>query len=90
MRLTIKRVADMVGMAPCTLRYYEGCELLKPPRRTSGNYRVYEVEDVARLLCIRRLTHLGFGLHQVGLILSDPASEEDVARVEERMKNGDR
>lgn len=83
MRLTIKRVADMVGMTPRTLRYYEECGLLKPPRRTSGNYRVYEAEDVARLLRIRRLTHLGFGLHQVGIILSDPASEESAAALKE-------
>lgn len=83
MRLTIKRVADMVGMTPRTLRYYEGCGLLKPPRRTSGNYRVYEAEDVARLLRIRRLTHLGFGLHQVGIILSDPASEESATALKE-------
>lgn len=79
MNLTIKRVADLVGLTPRTLRYYESVGLLPAPERTSGNYRVYSAADLVDLVRIKRLTAMGFSLNQVFEIIDDPASEASVA-----------
>lgn len=78
MDFTIKRVADLVGLTPRTLRYYESLGLLPEPARTNGHYRVYSVEDIVDLLRIKRMTTLGFALHQIIDVLKDPAGEASI------------
>jgi Cu(I)-responsive transcriptional regulator len=52
-----------------TVRYYEKIGLLPLPERTSGNYRSYGNEHLARLSFIRRARDLGFTLGQVRELL---------------------
>lgn len=53
-----------------TVRYYENIGLLPPPARTSGNYRSYGNEHLARLSFIRRARDLGFTLEAVRELLT--------------------
>src|SRR5256886_11992301 len=46
---TIEQVAARTGLTKRPLRYYEEVGLLPPNRRTQGNYRRYNEEDIQRL-----------------------------------------
>jgi DNA-binding transcriptional MerR regulator len=52
-----------------TVRYYERIGLLPEPQRTSGNYRSYSGDHLARLSFIRRARDLGFTLDRVRTLL---------------------
>ncbi len=53
-----------------TVRYYEKIGLLPQPARTSGNYRAYGSDHLARLSFIRRARSLGFTLEAVRELLT--------------------
>lgn len=53
-----------------TIRYYEKIGLLPPPARTSGNYRTYGADHLARLSFVRRARDLGFSLEDVRELLA--------------------
>jgi Cu(I)-responsive transcriptional regulator len=57
-----------------TIRLYEKIGLLPKPSRTSGNYRDYGSDHLARLSFVRRARGLGFRLDQVRELL--PLSDD--------------
>ena len=62
-------VAQMVGVHPQTLRFYEKKGLLRPSR-TEGRTRMYSAEDVEDLARLLRLTRdLGVNLAGVEIII---------------------
>lgn len=63
--ITIGRLASATGIKVETVRYYEKAGLVAPPSRTTGNYRSYREEDIARLRFIRRTRDLGFSLVEI-------------------------
>lgn len=65
----IGELAEATGTKVETIRYYERIGLLEEPERTSGNYRVYSLDHLARLSFIRRARDLGFTLDQVRALL---------------------
>ncbi len=68
-RYMIGVVAQMLGIHPQTLRFYER-EGLIGPNRTKGNTRLYSDEDIERMRLILRLTRdLGVNLAGVEVIL---------------------
>ncbi|MDE2155743.1 MAG: MerR family transcriptional regulator [Xanthomonadaceae bacterium] len=68
--LTIGTVAQRVGAAIDTIRYYEREGLLPElPRRASG-YRSYDDASVAQLRFIRRAKNPGFTLEEIRELLS--------------------
>lgn len=69
MGMSIGQLGKATGTAIETVRYYEKIGLLPPPARTSGNYRSYGLDEVARLSFIRRARSLGFGIAQVRSLL---------------------
>ena len=62
--MTVTRLARACNLSRSTVLYYETVGLLKPPARSSGNYRVYSEKDLDRLrrICIYR---------EAGLTLED-------------------
>lgn len=54
--MTVTRLARACHLSRSTILYYESVGLLKRPRRSSGNYRVYTPDDLARLrqVCLYR------------------------------------
>jgi len=72
----IGQLAKATDTKVVTIRYYEKIGLLAPPRRTAGNYRVYEPGHLDRLRFIRRCRDLGFTLDQIRDLLR-LSSDED-------------
>ncbi len=52
-----------------TIRYYEKAGLLPKPPRSDGGHRLYEPEQVKRLVFIRRSRELGFSLEEIRTLL---------------------
>jgi MerR family transcriptional regulator/heat shock protein HspR len=78
----ISVAAELAGMHPQTLRIYETRGLITP-KRSSGNTRLYSLEDVERLRRIQELTsEMGMNLAGVERVFE---LERDLERVTERM-----
>lgn len=52
-----------------TIRYYEQIGILPIAKRTSGNYRSYDENQLNRLRFVRRSRELGFTLNEVRQLL---------------------
>ena len=58
------------GVKVPTIRYYEDIGLLAAPARTHSNRRHYGVDDLRRLVFIRRARQLGFGIDAIRALLT--------------------
>jgi len=65
----IGRVADAVGLSLRTIRHYEEMGLVTPSGRTAGGFRLYDAQDVDRLLLIKRMKPLGYTLEEMAALL---------------------
>ncbi|MGQ0432246.1 MAG: MerR family transcriptional regulator [Microthrixaceae bacterium] len=63
--MKISELADQVGVATSTVRYYERIGLLTLPDRTPSGYRDYDDDAVARLLFITRARKMGLSCDQI-------------------------
>lgn len=71
----IQEVAEQTGLTPRAIRYYEEIGLLEPAARSDGSYRLYDVEDLARLRFIKGLREdAGFSLAEIRQLLEDEAA----------------
>lgn len=73
MEYQIKELADLSGVSPRTLRYYDEIGLLRPERNAENDYRVYKEEQVNRLQQILFYRQLGLGLEEIRRIIDDPS-----------------
>ncbi len=75
MPLTVTHLARACGLSRTTVLYYESLGLLRPARRTSGNYRAYGDRELERLrhICLYRSS--GLRLSDIRSILNEPRSE---------------
>ncbi|MCA0342068.1 MAG: Cd(II)/Pb(II)-responsive transcriptional regulator [Proteobacteria bacterium] len=67
--MKIGELAKRAGCKVETVRFYEREGLLPQPERSSGNFRVYTAEDVARLVFIRNCRSLGMALPEIRVLL---------------------
>jgi DNA-binding transcriptional MerR regulator len=75
--LRINEVAAEAGLTTRAIRYYEELGLLEPAARSGGDYRLYDLSDLDRLLFIRSLRDdAGFSLAQIRQLLEDEAARE--------------
>lgn len=63
--MRISELADHVGVATSTVRYYERIGLLIEPARTPSGYREYADDAAARLLFISRARRMGLSCEQI-------------------------
>ena len=75
MPLTVTQLARACGLSRSTVLYYESMGLLRPARRSTGNYRVYGERELERLrqVCIYR--GAGVKLGDIRSILDAPRSD---------------
>ena len=75
MSLTVTSLARSCNLARSTVLYYESIGLLKRPRRSAGNYRVYSEKDLERLRQICTYRDAGLTLADIRSILDAPGSD---------------
>lgn len=66
----IGELAARSGLTPDALRYYERLGLLAPPQRTSGGFRVYPAETLARLRFIKQAQMVGLTLNEIAALVT--------------------
>lgn len=66
---TIGVLSRKTGCHIETIRYYERIGLLSKPPRTEGGHRLYDKEQLKRLVFIRRSRKLGFSLEEIRTLL---------------------
>ena len=62
------KIGELAKLTDCpveTIRYYEKENLLPPPARTDGNYRVYTQAHTERLTFIRNCRSLDMTLEEI-------------------------
>jgi DNA-binding transcriptional MerR regulator len=75
MALTITKLARECGLSRTTVLYYESLGLLRPARRSAGNYRMYSDADLARLREVCAYRSSGLRLGDILSILDRPPGE---------------
>jgi len=65
MSWSTREIADLAGTSLRSVRHYHQVGLLPEPERLSNGYKQYGVTHLIRLLRIKRLVDLGFGLGQI-------------------------
>lgn len=63
--MKIGELAAVTGCSIETIRYYERSGLLAAPRRSAGNYRVYNADHQERLAFIRHCRLLDISLEEI-------------------------
>ncbi|GAB3247895.1 MerR family transcriptional regulator [Alteromonas gracilis] len=88
----IGEVADRTGLSLRTIRYYEEVGLITPTDRTTGGFRLYSEDDIARLRLIMRMKPLDFSLEEMRDVLGildgfaqtdTPTDPADVRRLDD-------
>ncbi len=75
--LRIQEVCADVGLTPRSVRYYEELGLLRPAKRSEGDYRLYDEADVERLRFIKGLRDdAGFSLAEIAQLLEDEEARQ--------------
>ncbi|MBD8870387.1 MerR family transcriptional regulator [Nocardioides donggukensis] len=79
---TVKRAAELTGIAPDTLRMWERRYAVVTPTRSDGGYRLYDDAALRRLSAMQALVGSGISARQAaGLVLSDEAAGVDAEPV---------
>lgn len=68
----VGELAKQTGLTVRALHHYDEIGLLSPSRRSASGYRLYDGDDVARLLQILALRQLGFSLDEIRDCLAKP------------------
>jgi MerR family transcriptional regulator, copper efflux regulator len=76
-RLLIGDLAELAGVAPSALRYYESAGLLPAETRTESGYRVYGSQAALRLGFIQRAKKLGFKLPEIKRLIDAPCATRE-------------
>ena len=67
--MRIGELAQMAGVSPDTIRYYERLGLMPAPHRTANGYRQYPAMAGNRIRVIRNAVQLGFPLDEIARVL---------------------
>lgn len=77
MEMTVKEIAQLVGISVRTLHHYDEINLLNPSNVSSSGYRLYSDENVDRLQQILFFKELDFPLKKIKEILDDPSFDKE-------------
>ncbi|MFF8384665.1 helix-turn-helix domain-containing protein [Streptomyces kanasensis] len=77
--LTIGELARRTGLPVRTIRFWSDNGVVEPTDRSTGGYRLYDPDAVARLDLVRTLRELGLDLDTVRRVLARQVTVHDVA-----------
>lgn len=63
-KITIGKLAEMAGVGVETVRFYQRKELIREPKAV-GAFRVYNQDDVEKIIFIKKAKELGFSLAEI-------------------------
>jgi DNA-binding transcriptional MerR regulator len=69
---SIKEIADLAGITPRTLRYYDQLGILEPAKIGDNGYRYYDRSSLLRLQQVLFLKELDIPLKEIQLVLNQP------------------
>lgn len=69
MEQLIGKTAEVLGLSPDTLRYYEKIGLVPRVGKNRSGRRTYSEKDMARLKFVQRAQSIGFSLAEIGQLL---------------------
>lgn len=78
------KISDFVKLTGSTMKtvlYYHKIGILQEPIRSSGGYRMYGAEELARMRMINHLKNLGLNLKQIKGILKDTKNQTNLSEV---------
>ncbi len=81
---TVGEVSTLARVSVRTLHHYDEIGLLSPSHRSDSGYRLYDIEDLARLQQILFYRELGFPLAEIRQLMLDPAFDRRSALVAQR------
>lgn len=84
-QLRIGEVAQLLGVTPKAIRYYQRIGLIGAPDRSPAGYRLYTAADLVILLRVRRLQALGLSLAQIKRVLGEPGNERTLRQALEQL-----
>lgn len=84
MTYSIQQLAQLAGVSPRTLRYYDQIGLLPASRNPTNGYRTYSPAAVDQLQLIRYFQMFGFSLVQIQTLLQQSAAQQTAALAEQR------
>ncbi|MEG0934640.1 MAG: MerR family transcriptional regulator [Clostridia bacterium] len=81
---TIKRISDLVGIGPQTIRYYEEKGVLNPERNDQSGYRYYTVWDYGMLIHVRKYLKYGCSVSEAAELLNTGSVESTIEMAERK------
>jgi DNA-binding transcriptional MerR regulator/methylmalonyl-CoA mutase cobalamin-binding subunit len=78
---TVKRAAELTGVAPDTLRAWERRYGVVEPQRSEGGYRLYDDQALRRLAAMKALVDAGWSTAQAARRVLDDVASDDGATV---------
>jgi DNA-binding transcriptional MerR regulator len=86
---SISELASEFEISPRSIRFYEEKGLISP-RRTSGNQRIYDKRDRARLKLIIRGKRFGYSLEEIAeMIGMTDTNIDEITQIERSLKYGE-
>lgn len=73
---TVRELAQLTGLTPRALRYYDAIGLLRPARDAGNDYRLYGPQEVDRLEQILLYRAMGVPLERIRHILDTPGMDQ--------------
>ncbi|MEQ9191134.1 MAG: helix-turn-helix domain-containing protein [Alphaproteobacteria bacterium] len=74
--MSIGELADQAHCLPETVRYYEKVGLLEPVQRMPSGHRRFDIDNLKRLVFLRRCRELGFSTQRMRELLTFVDQEE--------------
>jgi len=87
MRYKIGDVSGILGISPDLIRYYEEKGVVSPAKDPFNSYRYYDTWDINYLIDCLWYKNFGFGIEQIGDMISECSYETLLERLED--KSGD-
>jgi DNA-binding transcriptional MerR regulator len=86
--MQIGELAKRTALTVDAIRFYEKRRLLPKPIRSTGRFRLYTADDMARVRFIQQMQGLGFSLTEIGELIDLRAHKVDACESVRQLLKG--